>query len=365
MGGGKNLKLILGSLAAVLVIAIAGYGLWGEKQADGVGAGEPEAKLVEIITVQAGKEARYSELSAVLQAGEEALVSFEVGGRIVQLLPAEGDYVRAGQVLARAEATEHDLQISQLQAGLEKARVNYQQALDNHNRLEQLHSAGAVSEKDFEDAGVFLAVAGADYNQAQQALSLLQDKAQLRSPVSGAVIARLASAGQLIGPGTPVYRIGQLDPLKVILPAPDRDIATWQVGEEVELLLYGQTRSGKVVRIHPAASQGTGTIGVELRVANPDRDWFPGQVVNAVRTAEVREGVFVPVGAVINRGEEMPFVFVDVNGKAAKRQVATGDLFGNKLEILEGLEIGDRLVVKGADQLFTGDSIQQPGGSAR
>lgn len=365
MGGGKRFKLVLGSVVAVLVIAIAGYGLWGHKQVDGVSAGEPEPRLVEIVTVQNGKEARYTELSAVLQAGEEALVSFEVGGRIVQLLPGEGDYVQAGQVLARVEATEYDLQVSQVQAGLEKAQVNYQQAVDNHGRMEQLHSAGAISDKDFEGVQAFLAVAEADYNQAQQAMALLQDKAQLRSPVSGTVIAKLASAGQLVGPGTPVYRLGQLDPLKVILPVPDREITSWQVGEEVELLLYGQSRSGKVLRIHPAASQGTGTIGVELRVANTARDWFPGQVVSAVRTAEAREGVFVPVAAVINRGEEQPFVFVDVDGKAAKRQVTTGELFGNKLEILDGLEAGDRLVVKGAGQLFAGDSIQQPGGNAQ
>ncbi|TEB07775.1 Swarming motility protein SwrC [Pelotomaculum schinkii] len=100
---------------------------------------------------------------------------------------------------------------------------------------------------------------------------------------------------------------------------------------------------------------GTGTISVEVEVPNPRRDWFPGQVVKASRTAAMKEGLFVPVEAVLSRGEEKPYVFLAVGDKAVKTFVTTGELFNNHLEILSGVKDGDQVVVKGADRLFDGD----------
>ncbi|TGU97317.1 efflux RND transporter periplasmic adaptor subunit, partial [Mesorhizobium sp. M00.F.Ca.ET.186.01.1.1] len=150
--------------------------------------------------------------------------------------------------------------------------------------------------------------------------------------------------------------------LKVVLPVPDREIATWKEGEVVSLDLYDQKRDGKVTKIFPATNQSTGTIGVEVQIANPAHDWFAGQVVKATKTIKGQVGIYVPVEAVISRGKDDAHVFVDAAGKALKTKVEIGQIASDKLEIKSGLKEGDQLIVKGVDRLFDGDPIEATGG---
>lgn len=361
---------------------------------------------------------RVSELSGTLAPVEEATVSFEVAGRITELLKEEGDRLEAGDELARLDASDYQLQLAragagvvqadasldkvnngarqqeilQAQAALDKATIAYQRALDDFRRTEQLYKESAVSRLEYDNAHSRLQLAEKDMIAAKQALSLVTEgarpedrkqtqsaydmavisqkqaelalaKTRLRSPISGTVIAKLASPGQLVSPGTPVYRVGNVDSLKVLLPVPDREIHQWKTGDTVTLTLYGSTREGKVTNIFPAANQSTGTISVEVTVPNPNHDWFAGQVVKASRELVGKEGLFVPVGAVISRGEEQPYVFVAADGKAVKTPVTIGEIINNRVEILSGLKEGDEIVTKGVDRLFDGDPIEPAGGS--
>ncbi|MHB8158458.1 MAG: efflux RND transporter periplasmic adaptor subunit [Desulfocucumaceae bacterium] len=353
---------VLTRVFLVLLIAAAAAGCGGKK------AGEqapPDPKLVVLETAKIDKASRFSEISGLLQPIEESVASFETSGRILDMTRKEGDRVGSGDIMARLDATEYSVQVAQAGTGLDKAQTGYQKAKDDFDRMKELYGQGALSKSDFENSQVRYSVAEQDYLLAQKSYSLLTGsglgKDQLRAPIGGIVIAKLLSVGQLVSPGTPVYRIGKVDNLKVILPVPDSEIATWKAGDSVALSLYQDTREGKVTRIFPAANQGTGTIGVEVTAANPQHDWFPGQVIRARYTVAAREGLFIPVEAVLNQGLEKPYIFVAAGDKAVRTAVTTGDLIGNRLEILSGLKPGDRVIVKGADKLFEGDIIKEAG----
>ncbi|MCI1093108.1 efflux RND transporter periplasmic adaptor subunit, partial [Stenotrophomonas maltophilia] len=99
------------------------------------------------------------------------------------------------------------------------------------------------------------------YNQAviaKEVAATTLAKTQLRAPINGTIIAKLSSTGTMVSAGTPVYQVGNIDTLKVVLPVPDREISAWKEGETVSLDLYGQKRDGKVVKIFPATNQSTG-----------------------------------------------------------------------------------------------------------
>ncbi len=377
-----------------------------------------ETKKVEVAQVKREQAARISELSGTLLPYEEALVSFEVGGRIVELNRNEGDNVKAGDVLARLDSSDYSLQYARantsveqtgatmekvnngarqqelVQAKLivEKATIGFQNARDDFKRKEALFKQNAISQVEFDHAKDQLELARKDLLNAQQAYSLTVQgarsedrqlnqatheqaviskqmaaltlaKTQLRSPISGTIISKLSSTGSLVGVGTPVYRVGNIDTLKVVLPVPDRDISFWKEGETVTVDLYGQKREGKVVKIYPATNQSTGTIGVEVNIPNPKHDWFAGQVVKATKTVQGKAGIYVPVEAVISRGQTNTHVFLSVGGKAVKTPVTVGELSDNKLEIRSGLKEGDQLIVKGVDRLFDGDAIEHAGGN--
>ncbi|WP_035100697.1 efflux RND transporter periplasmic adaptor subunit [Aneurinibacillus terranovensis] len=377
-----------------------------------------ETKKVGLSVVKREKAARLSELTGSLQASEEATISFEVAGRVVQLTYKAGDNVRAGETLAGLDSSDYALQVQKAEAlvqqnkagmdevdngarqqelaqakiGLDKAKAGYEKASDDFKRIKVLYQEGAVSQKDYDDAkyrmdtaqqdlqntqqAYSLTVAGARpeqreqmqsaYNQAvigKKEAALTLSKTQLLSPINGTIVEKLISVGQLVNPGTPVYHIAALDPLKVMLPVPDSEISLWKTGDSVTLSLYGQTRSGKVTRIDPTTNQGTGTISVEVSVPNPKHDWVPGQVVKSTREINGKEGIFVPVEAVMSSGEAKPYVFLDKEGKARKTPVTIKDMMNNQLEIVSGLKEGDRIVTKGVDRLFDGDPIEEAGGT--
>lgn len=402
-------------VSAVMISLLATSACSEKEQAQ---APVKEGKQVVWEKVEREQATFVSELSGTLQPLEDAVASFEVGGRLVELNRKEGDSVKAGDVLARVDAQDYSLQVASSNASvqqtaaalrkvnngareqevvqarlvLEKATAAYQKVRDDFKRIEALYRENAISQSEYESARNGLTIAEKDLQNAQQTFSLVAQgaraedkdlsrasynqavvakelaattlaKTQLRAPISGTILAKLSSTGTLVSPGTPVYRVGNIDTLKVVLPVPDREISAWKTGEMVSLELYGQKRDAKVVKIFPATNQSTGTIGVEVQVPNPQHDWFAGQVVKATKTLKGQEGIFVPVEAVLSRGQSDAHVFVHVGDKAVKTPVTIGQITGDKLEIKSGLKVGDELIVKGADRLFDGDPIELAGGT--
>lgn len=345
-------------LSILLLVSLAASGCSGKKETQ---SSSPVVKQVQLTQVSSLKLQNRTDLASLLEAGEETLVAFEVGGRVLELLHEEGDTAEQGTLLARLDATDYGVQQAQVQMASDNARIAYQQALEAFKRAEILYAAGAVSKSEFDNARDGLASAENAKQMAERSFALVIGKDQLTAPISGVVINKLVTKGQLVGPGTPAYRIGQIDELKVVLPVPDYEIRQWRIGDTVTLTLYREIREGKVTKIKPATNKGTGTIGVEVTLPNPQHDWHPGQLVQVSRYAEGSDSQFVPVQSVINRGEKDPYVYVAIDGKAVKRSVQTGAISGQYLEITSGLAIGEQVVSRGADRLFDGDMIEAGG----
>ena len=283
---------------------------------------------------------------------------------------------------------------TQAKLNVDRAEEVYKNATTDYERMKKLFEAGAISAQALEGAKLNYINAGNCYESAKLAYSLMEEgirpekekqikagvnqahagllnaqvskeqaqlalsKTSLKAPFSGVITAKLASAGQLVGPGAPVYKLSQIDTLKVLLPVPDYQIAEWEKGKEVTVELYGEKKQGKVINVFPSTNQNTGTISVEVEVPNQDHKWFPGQVVKAEAKLKEQLGLFVPIEAVISTGtNNNPYVFLLQDGKAVKTEVAVGKLFENKLEITSGLSEQDQVITKGADRLFDGDPV--------
>ncbi|GED60646.1 efflux RND transporter periplasmic adaptor subunit [Brevibacillus formosus] len=378
---------------------------------------QAEAKIVEAEPIELKSYQSTSELSGTLAPIEETTVSFEVAGEIKSLPYKEGDAVKKGEVLARLNATDYSLQLAlanaemhgasaelskvkngareqevqQAKVAVEAKKISRDQAQKNYKRMEQLYKNGAISETEFENAKNAFELADKDYAEAQESYSLVIEgartedisatnasyqgamvtreqaaatlaKTEVKAPIQGTVLAKMADVGQLASPGAPVYRIGNIQQLKTVLPVPDKDISAWKVGDEVEIRLYEDKRIGKVTTIYPATNEQTGTISVEVVIDNAKKDWFAGQVISAKRTLSQKKGIFVPAKTVFSRGSE-PYVFLLADGKAIKTTVTIGQYVDNHLEITAGLQAGDMLITKGADRLLGGDSVSVKGGN--
>jgi RND family efflux transporter MFP subunit len=346
-------------LFIVLMSSLTLSGCTGEKEVQN--NTDQVVKQVQLTPVASLKIENRTDLASLLEAGEETLAAFEVGGRVLELLHEEGDEVLLGDRLARLDASDYGVQQAQMEIALNNAYIAYQQALDSFNRVKSLYEAGVVAKSEFDNARDGLSVAENGKQLAERSLALVNGKDWLNAPIKGVVINKLVSTGQQVTAGTPAYRIGQINELKVLLPVPDYELKNWQIDDVLTLTLYGESRQGKVTNIKPATNKGTGTIGVEVKLPNPKHDWHPGQMVQVSKKSNGENGMFVPVPSVINRGEKEPYVYVAVNGKAVKKPVQIGAISGQYLEIASGLTMGEQVVSRGADRLFDGDRIETGG----
>ena len=376
-----------------------------------------QAQGVHVETVKSESINNLSELSGTLQPLDSVTVSFEAGGTINSVSVQEGSNVKSGDILAAIDDKSYQLQLEQAKLSIEQASANlnqtlkgareqqiaevnlklqqaetlYNQALKEFKRNEALYSSGVITLSDYEKVKNAMTLAEKDRDAAEQAYSLVSEgateeqkqqadsvykmalsakaqaelmlsKTSLKSPIDGVVISKYASQGQLVGSGTPAYKIGKIDMLKVTLPVPDYEIGSWKIGDNVSINLYQQSRIGQVTRIFSTTNENSGTINVEVTINNEKYDWYPGQVVTSSHKTEVGKSIFIPKSSVINKGGESPYVFVldDVN-KVKKTNVKIGDLKNNKLQIVDGLQEGDKVITEGSDRLLDGDQVNELG----
>lgn len=296
----------------------------------------------------------------------------------LQLSNAKKDVESAEQSLSLILEGATEEQRKKVYASLEEAEAGKEQAQAGKGQSEAAKGqaiAGkdqAIAGKDQAIAAKQQAVAAKGQSQAayEQALvgkkmaELSLSKTALTSPISGVVLEKFVSNGQMVNAGTAIYRLGLMDQLKVLLPVPDKEVKDWKTGQEVNVTLYDQVKRGRVNKIYPQTNTGTGTISVEVIIPNDKLDWFPGQVVKANQVSSDNSGILVPIEAVISNGDE-PYVFKEVKGKAIKAVVETGQLINNKIHIISGLEEGDKIVTRGADLLFEGDAVKAAGGKSK
>lgn len=303
------------------------------------GASEQQLSLAENQVKQA--EDAYTKVKADADRYQklyaEGLISLnEYEQSQLQLKNAENSLDSAKKQLEEVTNGATDEQIKAAEAALEQAQSGKLSALASKAQAEAGYQNALATRK-----------------QAELALS----KSKLTATVSGTVLDKFVVAGQAAGAGTPAFVIGSTTQLKVLLPVPDSEISAWKAGQKVDAALGGETRTGTVARVYPQTNMGTGTISVEVSVPNPNKDWFPGQVVKAGLQVSDKKGILVPAEAVISNGQE-PYVFRAVDGKAVKTTVELGDeTIENRFRILSGLQEGDVVVTAGAEGLFDGYSI--------
>lgn len=235
---------------------------------------------------------------------------------------------------AKASVAQAEAGIAQSQAGVDKAKASYDQAITAKNKIVLSLSYTTL--------------------KAQTSGVILEKNVSVGQTVSAG-----SSGGGAMGGSSDPFVIGETTRLKVLLPVADSEISQWKVGQEVSVSLYDDVRTGKVIKLYPQTNESTGSINAEVTVSNPKQDWKPGQVVKASRQATTQKGILLPVEAVISTGDK-PYVFKNIKGKAVQTFVTVGESYNNQYVIKSGLQVGEQVVVQGADRLFNGDTLATP-----
>src|ERR1043165_1768554 len=305
-------------------------------------------------------------------------------GRIVRLYAGQGTRVRKGQKLAELESAD----IDQAEADYLKALADYQNALrssaaevklaqESYDRNKLLFEQKITPGKNLQSAEHDLEVAKAtaenSVNGTKAALTAARRKLlilglseatidalakktdlaatfSLNSPIDGIVVERNATIGASVGTDANLFKIIDLSRVWIDANVFEKDLQQVRPGQEVKLTVTafpGSTFSGRVILINSVVDPDTRTVKVRTEVANPDGRLKPDMFANVqIVTALNRTAISLPQSAVLN-DEGKTIVFIAKGNGYEKRQVQAGIQNNDRVEIVDGLNAGDKVVVKG------------------
>lgn len=404
------------ALFLVIGLLLSLYGC-GEEPEIGVDKKEasPKQRLVNISPVSASLPTGNIEYVGVLTARRKVKISSELGGIIEGLYFEKGEKVTAGKLLAEIGTSSVRLQVREAEAGVDAARsvLNKMErgsrpqdiqiatsalkeaeaalfeAEKNYKRIKELHNIKAISGSSYDAAErqvgtakarmdsskqrLVLALKGpriedingarATLAQAEAALALTKNrltKSMLRAPCDGIMAFRNVEVGEVIGVGTPITEVVELEKLKIKLSLGEKDIHILKnhkrFGFSVDAI-PGEEFSSRVFFLSPTADRATRSFPLELMVDKADPRMADGMTVR-VKFPVVggKKSIKVP-SAWLSEEEGKIGFYVAKDGKALFKKVTLGAYYDNRVEILTGLGDKDQVITNPAG-LKSGDSVE-------
>lgn len=308
-----------------------------------------------------------------VRAVQGVMVNNEVPGQVETIRFESGDQVRAGQPLVQLDTTVDEADLKGLEASLELAQLQIE-------RNTKLLRDRAVSQGDVDQIQAELSRARA----AVAAKRALIDKKTIRAPFDGVLGIRQIDIGQYLPEGSGIVALEALDPVFVDYKLPERHLAklTQDQAVEVRVAAYpGEVFTGRIQAISPTVDQGTRNVQVRAQLPNPEGRLRPGMFAKVATLLPVRERVLViPRRAVsFNTYGDSVFVIQEqpADGEQAaaadagsaeaetgrklvvtRKQISTGAVRDDLVEVTDGLAIGDRVVLAGHQKLRNGAEVQ-------
>lgn len=356
--------LVLGGLLFVAIIAAA-YILFSSGDAAGVAGGDDRSQAPSVTVIAPGKAQIDGTIVATgtIAARREMPVGVVgEGGRVVAVPVEQGQWVRAGQVLASIDRSVQSQQLRSAAAQIEVARADAELAQANLERALQLVERGFVSQADVDRltatrdaAEARVAVAQAQYNE----LRARNARLDIVAPAAGLLLERNVEPGQTVSPGSgTLFRIAKGGEMEMLAQVGEVELANLTVGRPAFVQPVGSEREyeGQIWQIEPVIDERTrqGTVRVALA-------YDPGLRPGGFATARLNSGTInaplLPESAVLS-DEKGSFVYiVDDERKARRRGVKTGMVTENGIAIVEGLDGSEQVVLRAGGFLSDGESV--------
>ncbi len=298
---------------------------------------------VEAVTVRRGLAQATYRATAVLQADREAEVSSKASGVVESIKAEAGDTVKKGQVLAVLESAEQRLRLQQ-------ARANYEKTRNNWERSRKLLAKGLANAESVSNLKYETQVLKAVLDEAQ----LAYDNTRIKSPIDGTLVARFIKVGSLVKNGDTAFKVVDFDSLQAVVNVPEMQLQNIRSGLPAWLqidALDNARVAARVLRVSPAVDEKTGTFAVTLEITDAEVPLRPGLFSRVFIVYDQHpDALLVDKNAIIH--EDGKNYVWKINGDGVKKVVVrTGYAMGDDVEILTGLQAGDKVVTTGKNNL--------------
>jgi RND family efflux transporter MFP subunit len=278
-------------------------------------------------------------------------INSQLSGALTSVHVEEGNAVQAGAVLARLDSREVEAQLASAEASLELARRTAQ-------RSEQLREQQIVTAAEYDRDQAALTAALATRDQLKARVGY----ATIRAPIAGVITEKLVETGDVVSTQTPLFTIADRSTLVVLVQISELDVTALSAGNAVEVLVDAhpdRTFRGRIRRVFPSANPESRLVPVEVALTGGDaRILTIGFLARARFELTPRENVLmIPATALIETVGQ-PAVYLLRGTTVTRRTVERGEAYQGRVEVRNGIEVGDSVVVAGQNNLRDGATVR-------
>ena len=326
----------------------------------------PEARLVNVVRVTFGNTSSDVGYSGEVRPRYETNLSFRVAGKIVARNVEVGGLVKKGNVLARLDPEDQQLNTRSAQSQLAAARSEYDQTKAELDRYTDLYKKEFISKAEFDRHKNAYNVAKARLEQAQSQLAVTRNQTgytELSADHAGVVTAIQAEVGQVVAAGQTVMKLAQTDDREVVISIPENRLSELSASREISISLWADPSKiykGKVREVSPSADPVTRTYAAKISVLDADPAMKLGMTANVyLRGVQRAVAVMLPATALFqDNGQAAVWVVDKASSQVKLVPVEVGEYVEDKVAVLSGLDPDDMVVRAGVHKLFVGEKVR-------
>lgn len=337
----------------------------------GVGCGKDDADpkqptAVRVRTVKVASQTFRETVEGIgsLEADRTIEVSPEIGGRVVELAFEDGQTVDKGDLLVRLDDSKLVEQKQAAHDARKRTGAQLQLARKDLDRFEKLFKGNAISQDRLDQARAAVKQLQAEADRLDDRVQLVDqriDDTRVKAPEAGKLGQRLVEVGDFVKPGQAVVMLVAADPLEVTFTVPEQYAPRLAKGKPVEARVDAhpdQSFTGELTYIAPTVDRGSRQLRLKARIDNNPTRLTPGSFARVTVVLDVRtDRPSVPENALV-AGRQGYSVFVVTDGKARHRNVEPGLRQVGRVEIREGLEVGETVITEGSMAVSDGQTVE-------
>lgn len=321
---------------------------------------------VKIITVASNNINPFVTASGKIQALNSANLSTRIMGFVSKIHVKVGDKVTKGQLLLSINNNDLQAKLSQVNASITESGVAFKNAEKDYNRFKNLFSDNSASQKELDDMAAHFEMAKARLESANQKKNEINAQfayVNIRSPFNGVVTNRFIEQGDMANPGMPLIAVETPGSFEVEAMVPESEIAQIKKSTIVNVLVksLNETIKGKVTEVSTSAKNTGGQYLVKIALDKTDEHILSGMFVTVQfpveKTKTTPDVILVSTEALVHKGQLTGVYTVSQNSTALLRWLRLGRTFGDKTEVLSGLNKDENYIISADGKLYNGAKI--------
>ena len=320
---------------------------------------------VRVSSVSSNADNPFLSASGKVQSENSANLSTRMMGHVQNIYVKVGDKVNKGQLLLSVNNADISAKLAQVSASITEANAAYKNAEKDYFRYKSLFNDNSASQKELDDITAHYNMAKARLEAANQMKNEVQAQfsyANIRAPFNGVISNKFINEGDMANPGMPLLEIESPSSFQVMAMVPETEISQIKKNTDVNVLIKSLSAilKGKVIEVSSSAKNTGGQYLVKIKLIESIENLRSGMFATVqfpTENTNEMKALLIPTSALVNKGELSGIYTVSQSNTAVLRWLRLGRTYGDKVEILSGLNADESYIESAEGKLFNGAKV--------